>query len=73
MEKTISFEENLKALEKIVSDLEKGDVPLEEAIKKFNEANDIAVKCNKTLEEANKTITKIVNKDKTEEQFEINE
>ena len=36
--KELSFEENLEKLEEIVKKLENGDVPLDDAIKEFNEA-----------------------------------
>ena len=36
-EKTKDFESSLKKLEKIVSELEEGDLPLEKSIKAFEE------------------------------------
>ena len=51
--KTKSFEENLEELETIVKKLENGDVPLDEAIDKFNEGMKLAGECNKILETAN--------------------
>ncbi|MBE7029257.1 MAG: exodeoxyribonuclease VII small subunit [Clostridia bacterium] len=47
-----TFEENLKQLENIVSKLEKGDAPLEESIKMFEEGVLIANTLSKTLDEA---------------------
>ena len=38
MEKELSFEEKINNLEKIVKELENGDVALDDAINKFNEA-----------------------------------
>lgn len=66
----LSFEEKLVKLEKIVKDLENGDVILDDAIKKFNEAMELSASCNKTLEEATKTVNKVLNKDGNMENFE---
>lgn len=73
MEKKISFEEKLSNLEKIVKDLESGEVPLDDAINKFNEAMSLAGDLNKTLENASQTINKVLNKDGSETTLEINE
>ena len=73
-EKTIqSFEDKLQTLEKIVRELENGDVLLEDAVKKFNEAMLLANDCNKILETANKTINKVLNKEGKLEEFEVEE
>ena len=66
-----SFEENLEALEDIVKKLENGDIPLDQAIEKFNEGVALAGECNKILESANETITKVLNKDGKLEKFDI--
>lgn len=58
-----SFENNLEKLEKIISDLEKGDLSLDDSIKKFEEGINISNQCSKTLEEAEKKITILLNKD----------
>ena len=68
-----SFEENLEALEEIVKKLENGDIPLDEAIEKFNEGMVLAGKCNEILENATETVTKVMKKDESLEKFEINE
>ena len=46
------FEEDLKKLEDIVSKLEKGDAPLEESIKMFEEGNKLTKTLQKTLDDA---------------------
>lgn len=66
-----SFEEKLNSLETIVKVLENGDVSLDDAMTKFNEGMILANECNKILEEANKTITKSLNKDGKLEDFKI--
>ena len=46
------FEESLQRLEKIVDELEKGSVPLEQALKLFEEGVRLSNTCRKELEEA---------------------
>lgn len=72
-ENKLSFEENLDSLEKIVKALENGDVPLDEAIEKFNEGMKYANACNTILEEATKTVTKAIDKDGNLKEFDISE
>lgn len=71
--KNNTFEENLESLEKIVRALENGDVPLDEAIEKFNEGMKYANECNKILEKATETVTKVVSKDGNLTDFKIEE
>lgn len=46
------FEECLERLERIVDELEKGDVPLEQALALFEEGVQLSTSCKKQLEEA---------------------
>ncbi|MBZ5646909.1 MAG: exodeoxyribonuclease VII small subunit [Acidobacteriia bacterium] len=46
------FEECLQRLEKIVNELEKGDLPLESALKLFEEGIQLSNSCRKELESA---------------------
>ncbi len=46
------FEECLQRLEKIVDELEHGDLPLERALKLFEEGVQLSNSCRKELEEA---------------------
>ena len=55
-----SFEESMKRIEKIVADLEKGDLPLEEALNRFEEAVKLARACQEKLEKEEARIAKIV-------------
>lgn len=59
----VKFENNMENLEKIVSELEKGDLNLDESISKFEEGIKISKECNKILEEAEKKITILLEKD----------
>ena len=55
-----SFEENMIRLEQIVRTLEKGDAPLEESLKLFQEGTQLVASCGKLLDEAELTVKKIV-------------
>jgi exodeoxyribonuclease VII small subunit len=46
------FEDCLQRLEQIVDELEKGNVPLEQALKLFEEGVQLSASCRKELEEA---------------------
>ncbi|MFA4888873.1 MAG: exodeoxyribonuclease VII small subunit [Candidatus Omnitrophota bacterium] len=52
----IKFEEVLKKLEKIVEDLEKGDLPLDEALKKYQDGIELSRLCAQRLDNAKKKI-----------------
>ncbi|ALB29136.1 MULTISPECIES: exodeoxyribonuclease VII small subunit [Companilactobacillus] len=58
-----TFEENLADLEAIVSNLESGNVPLEEAMEKFKTGVTLSKELEKTLSDAEATVTKIMTKD----------
>lgn len=58
-----NFENNMENLEKIVTELENGDLNLDESISKFEEGIKISKECNKILEEAEKKITILLEKD----------
>ena len=52
----MKFEEALKKLEKIVGDLENGNIPLEEALEKYQEGIRLSGVCQKKLEAAKKKV-----------------
>ncbi len=52
-----TFEMAMKQLEQIVQDLESSDLPLEKAIKKFEEGIKISKYCSEKLDESEKKIT----------------
>ena len=54
------FETSLKKLEKIVSDLENGDLPLEESIKTCEEGVKLTKHCQNLLSKAELKIQKLV-------------
>ncbi len=67
-----SFEEQMEELEKIVAELENGKLNLEDSVSKFEEGIKLSKNCSKELEEAERKITMLVNKDgeMQEEDFE---
>jgi exodeoxyribonuclease VII small subunit len=65
----IKFEESLRKLEKIVEDLEKGDLSLDDALKKYQEGIELSRLCNQRLENAKKKIDVLVKNKKGE--FEL--
>ncbi|MFQ7075770.1 MAG: exodeoxyribonuclease VII small subunit [Clostridia bacterium] len=52
-----SFEENMEELEKVVAELEKGDLNLDDSVSRFEQGIKISKECSKILEEAEKKIT----------------
>ena len=52
-----TFEQSMKQLEQIVQDLESGDLPLEKAIKKFEEGIKLSKLCSKKLDETEKKVS----------------
>ena len=54
--KKAGFEESMLRLEEIVRLLEKGDAPLEDSIKLFEEGTKLAKRCDDLLNEAEKKI-----------------
>jgi len=57
--KTMSFEQALEALENIVNDLERGDVPLEQSIRIYERGEALKVHCDRLLKAAEDKVEKI--------------
>ena len=55
-----SFEHNMQRLEQIVRAMERGDVPLEESLKLFQEGTELVRTCNQLLEKAQLQVKKIM-------------
>ena len=51
-----TFEQSMEQLEQIVQELESGDLPLEKAIKKFEEGIQLSKLCAKKLDETEKKV-----------------
>lgn len=60
-----SFEEAVVELEKIVSELENGDLSLDESMKKFEEGMKASKYCSEILDKAEKKIVTILDKNDT--------
>ena len=60
VKKVKKFEEAMSELEQIVQQLERGDVPLDEAIAKFQEGMALSQYCNETLTKAEETVSKMI-------------
>ena len=69
MEKEKKFEEKLAELEKLVKELENGEVDLDDAIKKYTAAMKIAGECSKKLDEVTEQVNKILNENGKLEDF----
>ena len=68
-----SYEESLAELEKIATEIEKGDLGLEQAISEFEKGIKLSKECSEKLDDAEKRINILVkneNGEMTEEEFE---
>lgn len=61
MMKEQSFEDKIEELEKIVGELEKGDVSLDELVKKFENGIKLSKECSQILKDTEKKITVLLN------------
>lgn len=74
MEKENNFEDSMKNLERIATELENGNLSLDESVKKFEEGMKLAKQCNDILEQVEKKITILLEKngELEEQNFEAN-
>ena len=63
MAKELKFEEMMKKLEQIVGELESGDMPLEESLKKYEEGVKLIQVCRKRLDETKRKVDVLIKKD----------
>lgn len=56
----MTFEASMQRLEQIVRAMERGDVPLEESLKLFQEGTDLVRRCSQLLDQAQLQVKKIV-------------
>ena len=69
-----TYEESMKELEQLVKDLESGNLTLDESIKKFEKGIKLSKYCSSLLEDAEKKISVLIEKENgeyIEENFEI--
>lgn len=57
--KKLSFEESLAKLEEIVRHLEKGDMPLSDSLKLFEDGTALLASCSKMLDDAEQKVVKL--------------
>ncbi len=67
------FEEKLEELEKIVGELESGEVDLDLALDKYTKAMKLIKECNDKLKNAQESVNKILKDNGTLEDFNIEE
>ncbi len=60
---TKSFEKSLERLEKIVEEMEQGNLPLDDMIARFEEGQGLLKECRKKLNEVQKKVEVLVKKD----------
>lgn len=58
--KNMTFEQSMLRLEQIVRAMERGDVPLEESLKLFQEGTQLVANCEKLLEKAQLQVKKVL-------------
>ena len=71
--KDMKFEDAVKELEKIISQLESGELDLDKSIKEYTEAMKLIEFCEKKLNSATKTVNKLVEENGKIVDFEIEE
>ena len=59
-EKNATFEQNMARLEQIVRTLERGDAPLEESLKLFEEGTGLVRACGNLLDQAELPVKKVM-------------
>lgn len=64
-----SFEDNITELEKIISDLESGQAPLEECIKLFEKGIKLSNECIRLIDDAQSKITLLTQEGDAETDF----
>lgn len=69
----IKFEEKIKELEKIITELESGEIDLDSSIEKYTYAMKLVKECDNKLKSVEDKITKILTEDQNLKDFEIEE
>ena len=73
MKEENNFEEKMKDLENLVTELEKGDLNLDESVNKFEEGMKLSKECTDKLTEVTEKVNKILTENGTLENFEVKE
>lgn len=69
--KNIKFEEKIKELEKIINELEAGNIDLEDSIEKYVLAMQLVRECDEQLKNIEEKITKVVLENGQTEEFQV--
>ena len=72
MKEENNFEEKMKELENLVIELEKGELNLDDSVKKFEKGMKISKECNDILEKAEKRISILLEKNDDIEESDFN-
>ena len=72
MEK-VKFEDKMKKLEKLIGDLENGEIDLEKSIETYTEAMKLIKECDDELTNMEQHVSKIIMENGAMEDFEIKE
>ena len=67
------FEDKMKKLEKLINDLENGEIDLEKSIETYTEAMKLIKECDTELTNMEQHVSKIVMENGAMEDFEIKE
>ncbi len=67
----VKFEDKIKELETIVSELESGEIDLDSSIEKYTCAMKLVKECDEKLKEVEDKVNKIVTKDGSLENFDV--
>ena len=59
-QQNMTFEASMQRLEQIVRTMERGEVPLEESLKLFQEGTDLVRQCGQLLDDAELQVKKIM-------------
>ena len=60
MSEKVSFEKAMERLEQIVRAMERGDAPLDESLKLFQEGTELVRSCGKMLDDAQIQVNKVI-------------
>ena len=60
MSEKMSFEKSMERLEQIVRAMERGDAPLDESLKLFQEGTELVRSCGKMLDDAQIQVNKVI-------------
>ncbi|MGM9877944.1 MAG: exodeoxyribonuclease VII small subunit [Bacilli bacterium] len=71
--KDMKFEDAVRSLEKIITELESGELDLDKSISEYSEAMKLIEFCEKKLNSATKTVNKLVEANGKIVDFEVEE